>query len=95
MASEDGWGDESLSIRRELLSSLPPSHPAAPEARLALIGALLASGAHEEAVRVCQQAIGAAPNPAARPRPVLNASRGERMTRSPPVARSGAGTTTK
>ncbi len=82
MASEDGWGEESLSIRRELLSSLPPSHPAAPQARLALIGSLLASGAHDEALRVCQQAIGAAPGPeAARAAKVACAEADERTGR--------------
>jgi len=62
MESEDGRGEESLAIRRELLASLPPSHPAAPQARLALIGSLLAAGNNQEAVRVCQQAIGGAPS---------------------------------
>jgi uncharacterized protein YjbI with pentapeptide repeats len=65
MATEDGRGEESLEIRRELLASLPPSHPAAPEARLALIGALINAGANEEAVGVCQQAVSAASGPEA------------------------------
>jgi tetratricopeptide (TPR) repeat protein len=82
MATEDGRGEESLAIRRELLASLPPSHPAAPEARLALIGALVAAGSNEEAVRVCQQAIGAAPSPdAARSAKVACAEADERSGR--------------
>jgi len=65
MAAEDGNGDVVVSITRELLGALPPSHPIAPEARLSLVSALLQISDIQEADRVCRSALDAAPNQAA------------------------------
>ncbi|MGB0641147.1 MAG: tetratricopeptide repeat protein, partial [Myxococcota bacterium] len=62
MAAEDQDGAAVITITRELLGALPPSHPAAPEVRLSLVAALLGVGDIEEAAQICKQAVSAAPN---------------------------------
>ncbi len=64
MATEDNEPERGVTLWRELLTSLPPSHPAAPDARLSLVAALMGNNNIEEALRVCRQAVDAAPNPA-------------------------------
>jgi uncharacterized protein YjbI with pentapeptide repeats/tetratricopeptide (TPR) repeat protein len=62
MAAEDQDGGAVITITRELLGALPPSHPAAPEVRLSLVAALLSIGDTAEAGQICTQAVSAAPN---------------------------------
>ncbi|MAY80241.1 MAG: hypothetical protein CL930_05580 [Deltaproteobacteria bacterium] len=62
MAAEDQDSAAVITITRELLGALPPSHPAAPEVRLSLVAALLGIGDIEEAGQICTQAVSAAPN---------------------------------
>lgn len=62
LAAEDGNLEDSVALRRELIGALPPGHLSAPEARIALIAALLQSNELAEAEQICSTALSAAPN---------------------------------
>jgi len=63
MAAERLDNTAVVQITRELLGALPPGHVSAPNARIALVSALMLSQELEEAGRICQVALDAAPNP--------------------------------
>ena len=62
LAVEDGDIEGSVELRRELIGALPPGHLSAPEARIALIAALLQNNEIAEAAQICGTALSAAPN---------------------------------
>jgi uncharacterized protein YjbI with pentapeptide repeats/predicted negative regulator of RcsB-dependent stress response len=62
LAVENGDLEDSVELRRELIGALPPGHLSAPEARIALIAALLQSDELAEASQMCGAALSAAPN---------------------------------
>jgi uncharacterized protein YjbI with pentapeptide repeats/tetratricopeptide (TPR) repeat protein len=63
LASSDGDRKDGVALWRELLTSLPPGHPSAPDTRLSLVAALLSIGNLDDALHICSQAIDAAPTP--------------------------------